>query len=240
MRRTKTTMWNLGAVLVTLAACGGGGGSGGTGGTGDDGATGPTSTGDAQGGPYQPLVVGATWTYDTVDQGVTATKTASIEAFEDVGGARAGTMTYRWQEVTPDGKQLTWYQLAGDGIGRIREQSFDAAGAMKSEHWYDPFLLRVDESSEHLRAGASWSTTFNETVTSAKHDGTTTTVTVDFTVQSLTESVTVPAGTFTCLRLLRHDRSSGNDKTYWFARGVGKVKESNSKGGETLRSYLVP
>jgi hypothetical protein len=54
------------------------------------------------------------------------------------------------------------------------------------------------------------------------------------------EPVTVPAGTFNCLRVRRRaSQQDGSDKTYWFAKGVGKVKEV---GGQTeeLTSVTIP
>ena len=45
---------------------------------------------------YQPLVVGATWTYAISELGVPARqKTGTIEAYEDVGDRKAGVMAFR-------------------------------------------------------------------------------------------------------------------------------------------------
>ena len=51
--------------------------------------------------------------------------------------------------------------------------------------------------------------------------------------------LTVPAGTFTCLHLHKVGTDDSTaQKDYWFARGVGKIKES---GGQTeeLASYSL-
>ena len=38
----------------------------------------------------------------------------------------------------------------------------------------------------------------------------------------------MPAGTFSCVRVRRVDDDNGV-KTYWYAAGVGKVKEADSE-----------
>jgi hypothetical protein len=75
-----------------------------------------------------------------------------------------------------------------------------------------------------------------------------------YTVEDVSESVTVPAGTFrNCLRI-RRERDLTNpdlmgatdqaeqDKLFWFAPGVGKVREENSMTGmtEVLVDYEIP
>ena len=51
------------------------------------------------------------------------------------------------------------------------------------------------------------------------------TVNFRFEVLSVTEEVTVPAGTFITLQLRRTELSGNEVKDYYFAKGVGKVKE---------------
>lgn len=72
-----------------------------------------------------------------------------------------------------------------------------------------------------------------------------------FMVESISETVKVPAGTFrNCLRVRRvralDDPSIGDpmaqveqDKQYWFAPGVGKVQERNvmTDSTEVLETY---
>ena len=78
-----------------------------------------------------------------------------------------------------------------------------------------------------------------------------------YTVESVTERVTVPAGTFqNCLRVRRQRDLEGSaseadagaasqseqDKLFWFCAGVGKVREENTLSGSTevLIDYDVP
>src|SRR5262249_53979170 len=117
-------------------------------------------------GPYQPLVVGASWTYHVNDKGVKYDKKAGFEAQEDLGGPKAGTSGFRMRQTLPATVQLTWYHQNGEVVVRDHEQSLDSGGNLKSEDWYDPYRLRVDESAAHLKAGASWTWTYNDTKTS--------------------------------------------------------------------------
>jgi hypothetical protein len=54
------------------------------------------------------------------------------------------------------------------------------------------------------------------------------------------ETVEVPAGTFRALKFRRLNEQQRVDSTYWFAPGVGKIKEdSPPKEREVLTAYRV-
>jgi hypothetical protein len=73
-----------------------------------------------------------------------------------------------------------------------------------------------------------------------------------FEVMSLHEEVRTGAGTFDCIVIKRTkdwqaeeddvDASDAQTKTFWFARGVGKVQERNEESGnsELLVGYSIP
>lgn len=58
--------------------------------------------------------------------------------------------------------------------------------------------------------------------------------TESWSIRSDAEEVTVPAGTFRAVVVVRHAEDPADDKTYWFANGVGKVKESGGKTEELV------
>jgi len=60
-------------------------------------------------------------------------------------------------------------------------------------------------------------------------------------VETTNDRVTVPAGTFTCLRL-RRTRKHRPPAVFWFAKGVGLVKElgAGPLGNETLALVHPP
>lgn len=225
--------------LAVAAGCGGSDDGGGGGGGGDtDGG------GGGEGGRYFPLEVGATWTYRVTDLGTAAvsSKTQSVEDFEEVGGDKAGVMAFRLRSEKDNGYSLSWQEDAGTAIVRHREESYDQTDLFESEDWFDPGKLRIDESEAHVAQGATFTDTYTEmSIDHTNGDMTTTTSkTEEWRVEAVDEEVEVPAGTFVCLRLFRSNDGNGTQKRYWFARGVGKVKETGGAQIEELASYSLP
>jgi hypothetical protein len=230
-------------VLLIAAGCGAKGG----GDTTNVGVTTPLATDGAvptaTTGRYQPLSVGASWVYQVTDtNNVAYTKTSTVTAFEDVGGAFAGTMAYKTSETVKSSTQYTWYQVTDTDVRRLHDQSLDSSGTQSTDDWYTPYNLRIDETPAHLTAGAAWQLTYTDAHTSAKKPAKTTTVTENWSCDAVNETVTVPAGTFSAVRITRTDTSSGGSaKTQWFVPGVGKVREQNNSGHlEVLTSYTLP
>jgi hypothetical protein len=227
------------------AACGSSSGSGGSGGSSGSGGTGALAVDGAvpmmTSGRYQPMVVGATWVYNVTDTGVAYTKNSAVEAFEDIGGMAAGTMGYKVSESIKTSTQLTWYESTDSDVRRHHDQQTDANGVMTSEDWYSPYDLRVDESSDHLTAGAAWTLSYMDAHTSASKPASTKTITENWTTDAVNETVTVPAGTFSALKITRTNTADGTSKSQWFVPGVGKIRESNTTGHlEELTSYMIP
>jgi hypothetical protein len=218
---------------MAAAGCGSGGNTT-TSPTTEGGVVTPTS------GPYQPLSVGSTWAYHVDDQGIVYEKDSSVEALEDVGGPKAGTMGYRVRETVKSSIQLTWYEPSATDVRRLHDQLKDGSGQLASDEWYDPFLLRVDEAPDHLQANATWTITYTDTKTTATKPTATVSHTESWHVDGVDTPVTVPAGTFAALQVTRTDSADSSTKTQWFVRGVGKVRESTGAGHtEELTSYNI-
>jgi hypothetical protein len=226
-----------------------GAGGSGTGAGGSGTGAGGSGTGGMGGvamgtGRYLPLKVNSTWMYKVTDPAtlVVATKTHKVEALELVGGMKPTVMAFRVRESTVGaGSSLSWQEDRTTSIVRHREQTIDAAGVIKREEWYGPYRLRVDESAAHTVKGATWMETYNETQIPMGMPAVTTPRIDTWAVEATDEVVTVPAGTFRCLRVHRVGQMTATgivDKTYWFARGVGKVKEIGGSGNEDLLSYV--
>lgn len=200
----------------------------------------PTSTPT---GRLLPAKIGASWTYRVTDaDGVVSTKVHSIEALEDVGGRKAGVTAFRFRTEKDNGSTVSWQEDRTTSIVRHREQSYDASGALEAEEYYDPGKVRVDESTEHLTSGAAWEEAWTEVRIDPVEGEASSPRSAAWTVEAATETVTVPAGTFTCVRLRRvstNESGLGSDKTFWFAPGVGKVKETGGKT-EELVEFVIP
>jgi len=191
-------------------------------------------------GPYQPLTVGTTWAYHVDDQGVVYDKQSAVEAFEDMGGAIAGTMGFKVRETVKAAIQLTWYEQTGTDVRRHHDQLADDTGRQLSDEWYSPYLLRVDEAPEHLTKGATWTINYTHTKTTSSKPTTTSNQSETWTVDGVDLVTKVPAGTFNALKVTRTDTSDGSTKTQWFVRGVGKVRERTGNGHfEELTAYTI-
>ena len=221
------------ACVLLVAACG------------DD----VTVTPDADGGPIEcttpraqrllPLAVGASWTFRvTPATGTPEDKSSTVEALEDVGGAKAGITAFRVRTAKLDGSTVSWQEDRCTSITRHREQTFDLANVRKVDTIYAPDKIRVDETTAHTTMGASWAVSYTEVTTDSANQVTTIAKDESWTVEATGESVTVPAGTFTGIRL-RKITSGSADKQYWFVPGVGKVKETGDQT-EELVSFTLP
>lgn len=228
----------LAAVLAAsgLIACGGG----------DDGGDGPSGQGclidgDAR---FLPVVEGASWTYEAIelDSGIITRRTQTVGPFQMMVGDKAGVMASPLITEKETGTITNWQEDTGTAV--VRHLQEDRAGDAHRDDLYVEFKGRLDESPERLVVGASYSQAYTartviidtgEVIVEERIE--------DWEVVGLGEEVTVPAGTFCTLHITRQrttDGELGDVKEYWFARGVGKVKELAENNRETLVDYSVP
>jgi hypothetical protein len=205
----------FGTLAILITGCGGSGGA-------------PASTAGASGASsnYLPLAVGASWTYAvTAASGASGQGTITVEAMESAPGA--GQPGLRVHSVLLDGGTIAWEQISGTGVVRLEEQQLNQTGGVLVDKQYAPPIFVLDESASHLVSGATWTETYTETKSTKPKPSKETTV---WTVEAVGETVTVPAGTYSCLRVRRNHTSSKtpSDTMSWYAAGVGKVKETGA------------
>ena len=200
----------------------------------------PDASGATDGAPpeqrWLPLATGNRWTYLVTPLGLPPEqKSQTIMQVEEVP-EKSGQRAFFVVTEKVDGMTHSWQEDRGNMIVRHREVSFDSPGAMNGLELYDPFKLRVDETDEHTTMGVDWVNTYTESI----NGGAPFARSEHWYVEAIAEDVTVPAGTFPCLRVRRMGTEFGQaDKTFWFARGVGKVKEAGDQT-EELMSYSLP
>jgi hypothetical protein len=188
---------------------------------------------------YLPLEVGATWNFRiTPTAGPAETKANTVIALEDVGDRKAGTTAFRVRTEKLDGATVSWQEDRCTSITRHREQSLDLQGNLLTDQFYLPDKIRIDEAPARLTMGATWTVAYTEVEVDTTGAMTTRAKDETWSVQAIAESVTVPAGTFTALKLNKTTSGSA-DKTYWFVKGVGKVKETGDQT-EELVSFTLP
>jgi hypothetical protein len=202
---------------------------------------GDPSSDDPSAGALLPWSEGNSWTYKVTDNrtGTVTRKVTTIKPAEPVGGTGPNKDTLANKVVTSkeDGNDEThsWQAVVGDKVVRYRELALASGTPDLEEHW-DPFKLRVDGSPSRTKAGPSWVEKYAETkikngVVDGPFDRRDT-----WQVLKEAEKVIVPAGEFDAFVLTR---ASGSDstKSYYFVRGVGKVKETGANQTEELESY---
>ena len=64
----------------------------------------------------------------------------------------------------------------------------------------------------------------------------------EYEIEALDEPCMVEAESFKCVKFVRENMENGERKRFWFAAGVGKVREQNLDDGkiEVLIEYNVP
>lgn len=194
-------------------------------------------------GPVLPWKVGNRWTYRVTDTTGATTKETTIEEETTVGGngPNADKRAYRVVTRKQDGadQTISWQIDEGDRVLRYREQAFSATTdeLELEEHW-DPYKIHIDGTDAHTELGAEWLEVYEETKADVMNGTTTATVRDLWSVDGVGEEVTVPYGTFSdCIIFLKLGGS--RPKTYWYVRGVGKVKETGTQTEELVSYELV-
>lgn len=210
-------------------------------------ATACGGSGDQAGsGPWLPWQTGNSWTYQVTDNtksGPTVqSKVVTVGAPEALGGTgpSAATVAQKVTSVTPpNGPSVVW-QADRDGLNvRYRDQNIDVAtGAVSEQNDWSPYRVYFDGSTEHTQRGVTWVVAYDEVKAKAGKAPVPSHQEERWTVLSEDEAVTVPAGTFRALVVQK--TSADSVKTYWFVRGIGKVKESGGQIEELVTYQVVP
>lgn len=192
---------------------------------------------------YFPIEVGASWTYDVTKKTSVGSKVQSVLAYEDVGGLKTSTMAFKLKSEKPSGKYtISWQEDTGASLVRHREQTFSPEGTQLTEEFYVPGKLRLSETDEHLVLGSSFVSMYQEQIDDLVLGGGPKLFdkSETWTLEKENVEVTTAAGTFTCIQVRKTNAVTGSDKTYWFARGVGKVREQSATQTEELTGYNFP
>jgi len=191
-----------------------------------------------QGAPrasYLPLEVGASWRYAiTGDDGRRGEGVVSVDGV-DYGGPNGGVAEYRVRADLLDGTIWSWERREATRVVLEQEEIDDRAGTVLEEESYDPPITVVDERTDRLAVGAEWAEAFINTAPNAKGHPKSKRADAKWQVESVTDQVSVPAGTFTCLRLRRAQKHHA-PLVSWYAKGVGLVKQegAGALGDQTL------
>ena len=190
---------------------------------------------------YLPLEVGALWRYAiTADDGRQGTGSISVDGV-DYGGSNGAALEYRLREQLLDETVWTWDDREEGRVAREQQEIDDRTGTVLAEETFDPPLTVLDERRDRLTAGAKWPEIFLATTPNAKGHPRSKRAEVKWEVEALADPVTVPAGTFSCLRV-RRTWKHHPAVVSWYAMGVGLVKQTGAGalGDETLALLARP
>jgi hypothetical protein len=179
-----------------------------------------------------PLDTGARWTYRVTDplRG-TFDKEVEVVGPSDVPESSRRAILVR--DVEPTGEERGWVEVSDGLLVRHREEDVRAGLLVRATTWTPgaPKLLAAAAD-----AGFSREVTVHEREWHPDGSVSEKDPAYLFTVVATGVSVTVPAGTYTCLQLDRQRLDKVEPKrTYWLAPGVGKVREVSDRVEELVR-----
>ena len=198
----------------------------------DAGADGPCGFEDR----YLPYQAGYQWTYRVTDLGnpdvTTKTQALTMEIDDDLGPVIVQTTT------KATGTTISALKREADSVLRLRQEDRDELGALERTTVYDPGQNRLDEAPANLVLGAEWDDVYTVTVTDAAGAPVSSGERTDhWEVLGVDVDCSSPLGDFTCLQVRRQRIVGGvSDKQFFYAKGIGKVKEVNANQVEELVS----
>ena len=193
-----------------------------------------------------PLVDGATWTYRHTSAAeapwdevatLSASRYQGKDAFvladeEDAEGARSrstqvvdGTRVYRaYKEISVAGQVVVTTEYAPAFLRYDEDWTTRGLTVTLDDDWTETCVV-ASTASKCAPGAVKLGTTVHT-----------------YTVIDVAAKVSVPAGDFTAVEVQRENVVAGETKLFWFALGVGKVREENSHTGalEELSAYEIP
>ncbi len=218
----------------TLVACGSGGSDA-------DGGTEADASDESPCGfedrylPYQP---GYKWTYRVTNLGNPEVTTKSQQLTTETDAELGAVIVQTTSKGT--GTTISALKIVGDAVVRLRQIDQDVLGALERTTVYDPGQTRLDEAAARLMVGAAWDDVYTVTVTDelgVPVPGSSGQRTDHWEVLGVDVPCSSPLGEFSCLEVRRQRTVGGvSDKKFFFAKGIGKVKEVNANQVEELVS----
>jgi len=206
-------------ILFSLLCCGEGELDG------DDADDGTDKDGGSPVADYMPMKAGNVWKYEAVySAGKVLTKELEgSQKIPDDAEGRSAFKLVRTESDDPEDLRHTYIGMEDGDYVRYRKEWYNA-GALKGIKVYTPYFLRIDFSQ--MKTGGSWKALFTRT----DYDENGTNIgeiekEYRYKVNSMDDPVDVGGETVHCVKITRTDITDGDVKTFWFADGIGKVKE---------------
>jgi len=186
-----------------------------------------------------PMRVGSYWLYNEINSATSLTigsVNKEVIGEEEFAGVNTFVLNTTESDPTLADKRSNWFD-DNRRLERLRQRRL-MQGTLLTERTWEPGFLRIDRG--HIALGDS----LRESSTRKEFDSfgnLMASVVTDYSwlVEDSDVSVTVPAGTFTTVQIMRTNNSSGEVKRYWYAFGVGKVLEEGPFEREELVEYAI-
>ena len=195
----------------------------------------PDSDGDSN--DYFPMEVGDYWIYkESSPSGEIELKYSVTDKVKKNFGTAVGEREVFVVENTFDENNERRIQfIEDDGVRAVRHfhEVYDLDGNLTKTRLFVPGFLRLDRAK--LSVGLEWTETVKRT-TDTK-DGSAPRLDVvayEYKVLSLDQQVTIKGKTYFCYTFQRHDEVDHEDKVYWYAPDIGKVREITGGKEELL------
>ncbi len=185
--------------------------------------------GGGGGAGYDVTTPGSSQTYLVTPAAPGSTSSQTVQVTQ----ASAGSFTRKVTFSNLTQYQMNTWNVSGGAEYLAASQTYDAAGTLLMTATYSPPELLLPANTSPGATASSTSTFTNGTSTY--------TLTRNLTVNG-TESVTVPAGTYSALKvttIVSQSNASGTvTNVAWWARGVGRVKIVNyAATGSTVNTF---
>ena len=181
---------------------------------------------------YLPIAVGNSWSFRVVEKGSPEVSSKSQTIQEELNDPTFGSVFVQVTGKGQDSQTRSLISVEDSEVRRMQQEDIDA-GVVTKTTVYSPHQTRLSELPEDIVDGATWTRTYTPQV-----DGVDSLVRVEeWTVESTTAPCELPSGAEVDCLQVRRDRNAGLVvKTFWFARGVGKVREEGESQDEFLTS----
>lgn len=218
-------------LAVACVACGGGGDDDPDGGgAGGDCSMGGTASNDR----YLPFDVGNHWRYRVTAAGDPSDISTKTQDLTDEGDDLITQTTQKG-----GGSTVSKLDIVGDAVMRFSQEDYDSTDMLLMTTYYEPDgKARIDEDPARLMMGATWDETYTKRVVPAMGAEIMTTVTDTWTVMGVDVACSSPLGDYSCIHLMRERDNPVIVKEYWYARGIGKVREEGGQIEELLGCNL--
>jgi hypothetical protein len=213
--------------VLALGACGGG----------DDPGDGVDCGFPSQSDRFMPFAPGFSWEYRVTDlgSGVQTTKSQRVGNATVSDDDLPGLELLEQTTEKFSGSTVSLLTLEGEALVRYKQEDFDETAAFERATLYSPAKIRLDEG--RATTGTTFDESYTSTITNAAMETTAVDITEAWEVIGEDIPCSAPFGELTCLQVRRVRAAGGTaNKDFFYARGVGKVREEGLNQLEELVS----